>query len=88
VPGGSPSPSEDQPLDAIERDLVKRLGTRGVLAAVITTGEMRESVIYTPTDEWIGQFHRDLEASVTTHEVQVMAETDPGWSMYKSLAEG
>jgi len=88
VPGGLPSPQEDGLLGAIEEALLAEAKGQAVLAAVITTGTMREFVLYSPSSQWIEGFHHALDDAVTTHEIQVMAKTDADWSIYKSLAEG
>jgi hypothetical protein len=85
TPEGWPTPEEDQQLAAIEARIVRDADEQSVLAGVITTGGMREFVLYTNTSAWIEDFHNVLRAAVPTHDVQVMAKTDPDWSVYKSF---
>jgi hypothetical protein len=87
-PGALPSPDEDERLGTVQDKLVARLGDRGVLSAVITTGEMQEFVVYARSADWIEQFHHKLEAAVPDYNVDVIAKTDADWSIYRSLAEG
>ncbi len=84
-PDGLPDPAEHAQLEAVEEELLARIGDRGVLVAVITTGTMREFVAYTATADWIEAFHHEFDAAVDSHEVQVMAKHDPDWSVYRSL---
>jgi hypothetical protein len=46
---------------------------------------MREFVLYTAAGDWIEDFHHDLQAAVPSHEIQVMAQTDPKWKVYGSF---
>ena len=85
TPQGWPTPEEDQQLARIESNVVHKSDEQSVLAGVITTGGMREFVLYANSSTWIEDYHRKLQEAVSTHEVQVMAKTDPGWSVYKSF---
>lgn len=85
TPEGWPTPEEDQQLATIEGTILREADEQSVLAGVITTGGMREFVLYTNASAWIEDFHNVLRAAVPTHEVQVMARTDPEWSVYKSF---
>lgn len=61
------------------------MGDRAVMVAVVTTGEMREFVLYTGAGDWIAKFDGDLQAAAGDHtEVQVMAQRDPEWTAYSS----
>jgi hypothetical protein len=46
---------------------------------------MHEFVLHSKNHEWIGDFHRDAQAAVTTHKVQLIAQTDPEWAVYEQL---
>ncbi len=85
-PGGLPTPDEAKQLGAIEDEVDRLVGDRAVMVAVVTTGQMREFVLYTGTGDWIGKFDEELQSAVGDHEVQVMAQRDPGWSVYSSLS--
>lgn len=85
-PGGLPTPEETEELNAIEDVIDRLVGDKAVMVAVVTTGQMREFVLYTGSGEWIAQFDADLQAAAGDHEVQVMAQTDPEWNVYASLA--
>jgi hypothetical protein len=52
---------------------------------VITGTDMREFVFHAQDGNWIAEFHRQAEAAVSTHAVQVIAETDPGWSVFREF---
>jgi hypothetical protein len=85
TPEGLPTPAEDKQLSGIETTLLRKVDEQSVLAGVITTGGMREFVLYTNSSTWLEAFHQALQAAVPTHEVQVIAKTDPDWSVYKSF---
>jgi hypothetical protein len=84
---GLPNDEESAQLEAIEEHVEHHVAGRAVLVGVISTQGMREFVLYTSTGEWIEGFHRDLQAAVTTHEIQVMAQTDPKWKVYSSFVK-
>jgi hypothetical protein len=72
-------------LTAFEDELTRQAMGKAILVGVITTGGMREFVLYTGSGEWIEGFDRDLTAALPSHEVQVMAKTDPKWSVYRQF---
>ena len=82
---GWPTPEEDQQLAKIEAKVVGMAHKESVLVGVITTGGMREFVLYANANTWIEAYHQALSDEITTHVVQVMAKTDPDWSVYKSF---
>jgi len=80
---GLPNPQEMEQLDAFEDALIEKVAAKAVLVGVITTNGMREFVFYSGSGDWIPGFHEDLKATLPTHQVQVMARTDPSWSVYR-----
>jgi hypothetical protein len=82
---GLPTPEEDQQLTRVEAKVVSNAANESVLAGVITTAGMREFVLYTNASAWIEDYHRDLAKDITTHEVQVIAKTDPEWTAYRAF---
>ena len=84
-PGGMPSIEEHRELKDVEDTLEELAADNAVLAAVVTTGEMREFVLYTGTSDWIESFHLALEAAVPSHEIQVIAQHDANWDVFRSL---
>jgi hypothetical protein len=82
---GWPTPEEDLQLGKIEAKVVSKADKESVLAGVITTGGMREFVLYTNSGTWIEAYHQALSEDISTHVVQVMAKTDPDWSVYRSF---
>ena len=85
TPEGWPTPEEDKQLAVIEATLLRKVDEQCVLVGVITTAGMREFVLYANSSAWIEDFHKAFQAVVPTHQVQVMAKTDPDWSVYKSF---
>jgi hypothetical protein len=86
-PEGMPGADEMAQLTAFEDALAARAAGRAVLVGVITTGGMREFVLYTGSGDWIEGFHHDLSAALPSHQVQVMAKSDPKWSVYRQFVK-
>jgi hypothetical protein len=84
---GLPNRQELGQLEAFEDALMKKVAEKAVLVGVITTNGMREFVLYTGSGEWIPGFHEDLKAALPTHQVQVMSQTDPSWSVYRQFVK-
>lgn len=82
---GMPSESERKQLDVIEELIKERIGKRGYLVGVITTRGMREFVAYTGATDWIRSFHESLAEAVSTHKMQIMAQEDPNWRVYRQF---
>jgi hypothetical protein len=85
TPEGMPTPEETVQLDAIETTLLREAHEQSVLVGAITTGGMREFVLYTNSSAWLEAFHAAMKAAVPTHPVHVIAKNDPDWSVYKSF---
>ena len=56
-----------------------------MLVLVITGKDMREFVFHSRDSDWIGEFHHEANEAVSTHELQVMAQTDPKWTVYRQF---
>jgi len=84
---GMPSDADMQALEAFEDVVIEMAGSRGVLVGIITTGGMREYVLYTGSGDWIEGFHHDLRAALPSHDVQVMAQQDQKWSVYRQFVD-
>ena len=84
---GFPEEPEMRELSAAEQAIEDEAGDRAVLVGVITTGGMREFVLYTSTSDWIESFDHALQDLVPTHTVQVMAQRDPKWKTYRSFVK-
>jgi uncharacterized protein DUF695 len=84
---GLPYRQEIGQLEAFEDALIKKVAKKAVLVGVITTNGMREFVLYTGSGDWIPGFHEDLKATLPTHQVQVMTQTDPSWSVYRQFVK-
>jgi hypothetical protein len=89
APGNDGMPSEDDmaQLEAFEETLIEHAAPRAVLVGVITTGGMREFVLYAGASEWIEGFHRSLQSAMPTHDIHVMAQEDSDWSTYRAFVE-
>ena len=83
-----PTGPENQQLQSVEAGLDRLLAGRAVLVAAITGDNVREFVFHARDSEWIAAFHREAMATVVTHEVQVMAEHDPDWTVFHDLLPG
>lgn len=84
---GLPNKQEMGQLDSFEDALIEKVAEKAVLVGVITTNGMREFVLYAGSGDWIPGFHEDLKATLPSHEVQVMAQTDPSWSVYHQFVK-
>ena len=84
---GLPREGELDALDAIERIVVEEAGDRAVLVGVISTGGVREFVLYTGDGQWLEEFQRSVSAAVETHEIQMMARRDPAWLVYRAFVK-
>ncbi|MFN0093249.1 MAG: DUF695 domain-containing protein [Dehalococcoidia bacterium] len=81
---GLPDAAEYQQLRLVE-DIVLRevaVRTRGVFGLTLTDGRMRELVFYVPPGADWGELHRAVQGQVVTHDVQCVAEPEPGWDAY------
>ena len=85
---GLPNPDENEQLNAIEDIVVQEISARtvGLQALALTTGIMKEYVFYIPRDVDIKTIHESIQALVTTHEIQCMADMEPEWESYVQFA--
>jgi hypothetical protein len=84
---GLPSAAEDALLGDLE-DLISNSleeGAESLLVAVITTGGMREFVFYTRVPQSVKQRFEELRNRITSHEIQLMIQSDPAWRVYAQL---
>jgi hypothetical protein len=82
---GMPTDEEMAELAGFEEGMIQRADKLAILVGVITTAGMREFVLYTASAEWIASFHQDLRAALPTHEVQVQAQKDRSWNVYREF---
>jgi Family of unknown function (DUF695) len=85
---GLPDAAENQQLNQIEDVILRevRSRTRGIHALTLTTGRVKEIVLYIPRDIDIKSIHEAICAAVTTHEVQCLAVVEPNWDSFRQLA--
>jgi len=84
---GLPNTQEMGQLAVFEDALIEKVAARAVLVGVITTNGRREFVMYAGSGDWIPAFHDDLKATLPTHEVQVLSQSDPSWSVYRQFVK-
>jgi Family of unknown function (DUF695) len=82
---GWPSRTEGNELGRAEDEIVRLAGDRAVIVAVITVSGVRELVLHARASGWIEEFHREAQEAIATHEVQVVAQDDPGWETFEAL---
>jgi hypothetical protein len=84
---GLPTREESVQLELIEDALTTTLEQDHgcVLAAVLSTGGMREFVLYTVAPTTVESRVESLRAVTSTHELQLMIQPDPKWRVYRSL---
>jgi len=87
---GFPPDEEIAGLNEIEDRIVDLFkATDGHLfAIVITTGGMREFVVYTSDPGRARTQFQTLKSKTRSHEVQFMVQEDPEWRVYTSLSSG
>lgn len=88
--GGLPDPEENQQLNEIEDIVTREIDARSpaLFALVLTTGVMREFVFYVPAGVDLRAIHEAIQAKVTTHEVQCVAEKETRWNSYRQFTPG
>ena len=86
-PTGLPSPAEDAQLSEIEDVICKALQehAESLLVAIITTSGMREFVFYTRAPQQLRQRIEQLRNGITSHEIQLMIQSDKTWGIYGQL---
>jgi Family of unknown function (DUF695) len=82
---GLPGPDELPVLDVVEDTISRAVLGKAVLVGVITTAGMREFVLYTGSADWIGEFDQQLNSVIEGREIQVMAQRDPAWDVYRAF---
>ncbi len=86
-PTGLPSWEENAQLDEVE-DAIRRSmqeQAESLLVAIITTGGMREFVLYTRAPQQLQKRFEQLRARITSHEMQLMIQLDKNWETYSQL---
>jgi len=85
---GLPSSDEIPQLDSIEDTIFEVLSTdnESLVAVVITTGGMREFVLYTGAPEQVKLKFEKLKGMIETHRLQMIIEVDKSWKVYKEFS--
>jgi hypothetical protein len=84
---GLPAPDEGDELRAIEEALQQLVGDRGQLVSVITGLGLRQFTWYGASEEWAPTLLHDIDATITSHGVRVLARRDPEWGIARQLLE-
>lgn len=84
---GFPSKEEGVELGEIEDQIVSELqaGNESLLVGRLTTDGMREFVLYTSNPEGVKSKLEKLQHDVKSHELQLMIQGDPKWSVCRKL---
>jgi hypothetical protein len=87
---GLPCPAEDALLGDVEEIICSSLEEQAesLLVAVITTGGVREFVFYTREPQRVQQRFEELVNRITSHEIQLMVQSDRTWRVYAQLGLG
>ncbi|MGB6742952.1 MAG: DUF695 domain-containing protein [Terracidiphilus sp.] len=82
-----PSPAELPLLGEVEEVICSSLGKQAesLFVAVITTGGMQEYVFYTREPQRVRQRFEELRSRITSHEIQLMIQSDKTWRVYAQL---
>jgi hypothetical protein len=84
---GFPSGEESKQLNNIEDQVAGMLesGNESLLVGIISTGGMREFVLYTTNPDEVQRKFGELKKETFTHALQLMIQPDKGWNVYKSF---
>ena len=84
---GLPSSTEDALLGEVEDIICSSLEEQAesLLVAVITTSGMREFVFYTREPQRVRQRFEELRNRITSHEIQLLIQSDRTWRAYAQL---
>lgn len=84
---GLPGAAELAPLSEIEDIICSSLEEQAesLMVAVITTSGMQEYVFYTRDPHSVQQRFEELRKRITTHEIQLMIQSDKAWRVYGQL---
>lgn len=84
---GLPGAAELAQLSEIEDIICSSLEDQAesLMVAVITTSGMQEYVFYTRNPHSLQQRFEELRKRITTHEIQLMIQTDRAWRVYDQL---
>jgi hypothetical protein len=87
-PTGLPSPAENVQLDDVEDAIHASMQEQAesLLVAIITTGGMREFVLYTRAPEQLQKRFEELRARISSHDLQLMIQLDRNWETYSQLS--
>ncbi len=86
---GFPPAKENPELDEVEAKIVRRFGGTGnetLLAGAVTTGGMREFVLYTSNAEAASKIAQGIVDETRHHTVQFVVNDDAAWNVYQQLA--
>lgn len=84
---GLPGAAELARLSEIEDIICSSLEDQAesLMVAVITTSGMQEYVFYTREPHSVQQRFEELRKRITTHEIQLMIQSDKPWRVYDQL---
>lgn len=85
---GLPEAEESVYLDDVEGDIGRRftVNNESLFACIVTTGNMREFVLYTSDEAAAGVKAEELAKDTKHHEIQYVLSDDPGWRVFRQLA--
>lgn len=86
-PTGLPPRTETAQLNAIEDAIQHSIEVQAesLLVAIVTTGGMREFVLYTRDPESLRRRFDQLRAATASHDLQLMIQPDRTWEVYSRL---
>jgi hypothetical protein len=85
---GLPEAEESAQLYDLEEEIGRgfTVNNESLFACIITTGNMREFVLYTSNEAAAGVKAEQLAREIKHHEIQYVLNDDPGWNVFKQLA--
>ena len=82
---GMPVGTEIEELNAIEDQVFENFeaAAQSIVVAVVTTGGMREFVLYTRDPSGVESKYQEFKTKVDSgHEIQLMIQPDPKWNTF------
>jgi uncharacterized protein DUF695 len=86
---GLPTVEEDERLALVEGEIAKVLEDKreSILVGVLSTAGMREFVYYSTNEIVVREKFEQLRRSISSHDLQLIIQKDPAWSVYRQFIQ-
>ncbi len=82
---GLPTQDEMDRVAEFEDGMAAIVGERAVFVLVITSGGVREFILYTGDADWLPKLHMDLRGILPNYDIEMAATLDPNWELYRAF---